>query len=94
MSRVITQLDPPLYLETPRGDALAYFLIDEGRDHDLYWVCFIEKTRECWTFRNPEIRRDRNWTMAIGDRRFPLPVSKAAEPTKDPFALGREASQP
>jgi hypothetical protein len=89
VATVILQLDPPLYLETPRGDALAYFLIDEGRDHDICWVCFIEQTRECWTFRNPEIRRDRNWTLGIG-RRFPLPVSREAEPTADPFKLGRD----
>jgi len=89
MATVILQLDPPLYLETPRGDAIAYFLIDEGRDHDIYWVCFIEATRECWTFRNPEIRRDRNWTQGIG-RRFPLPVSRESEPTTDPFKLGRQ----
>jgi hypothetical protein len=91
MSSTVLQLDPPLYLETPRGDALAYFLIDKGRDRDLIWVCFIEDTRECWCFRNPEIRRDRNWTMAIG-RRFPLPVTHDAEPTNDPFKLGGNES--
>jgi hypothetical protein len=60
---VILRLDPPLPLVTPKGPALAYFLIDYGLDYDLMFVCFIDETRECWTFRGPEIRAVENLTM-------------------------------
>lgn len=56
------RIDPPLPLETPKGDALAHFLIDRGDEHHLRWVTFIIETGECWTFRNPEIRLWRNVT--------------------------------
>ena len=32
---MITQLDPPLPLETPRGAGLAHFVIDYGPEADL-----------------------------------------------------------
>lgn len=60
------RLDPPLPLETPKGLALAYFLIDYGIDYNLLWVCFINSTRECWTFANPQIRGVRNETFGCG----------------------------
>jgi hypothetical protein len=63
---VILRLDPPLPLSTPKGPALAYFLIDYGLDYDLMFVCFIDATRECWTFRSPEIRAVENLTMGRG----------------------------
>lgn len=75
------QLTEKFYLETPKGDAIAYFVIDEGRDQDLYWGCFVEATRECWIFRNPEVRLSRNFTMAL-DRPFPLPIKRQADGRK------------
>ena len=59
---MITRLDPPLPLSTPKGPALAYFLIDYSFDHHLCWVCFVKATGECWTFANPEIRLEANQT--------------------------------
>jgi hypothetical protein len=50
------QLSPPVPLDTPKGKALAYFMIDRGIDFDLEWICAIDATGECWTFRNPHIR--------------------------------------
>lgn len=52
----ILQLDPPLSMTSPRGDCLALFLLDYGMEQDLYWICFMDDTGECWTFRNAEIR--------------------------------------
>ncbi len=60
---MIFQLNPPLPLETPKGKALAHLVIDPGVEHHLQWVCFIDTTGECWTFRNPEIRMQDNPTM-------------------------------
>jgi hypothetical protein len=59
---MILQLDPQIPLETPKGSALAHFLIDYGIEHDLQWVCFIDATGECWTYRNKEIRAQKNIT--------------------------------
>lgn len=59
----MTRLDPPLPLTTPKGPAMAHFIIDYGIEHHLLWVTFIDSTGECWTFRNPEIRLAKNETM-------------------------------
>lgn len=58
----ILQLDPPLWLNTPRGKALAHFVIDEGVEHDLLWVCFGQDG-EIWTWPNPQVRAPENITM-------------------------------
>lgn len=57
------QLNPPIPLETPKGSGFAHFLIDYGQEHHLFWVVFIDDTGECWTFPNPEIRIQKNFTM-------------------------------
>ena len=60
---LMIQLNPPLPLRTPKGDAYAYFLIDYGMEEDLLWVCFINKTGECWTFKNGKIKLKPNYTF-------------------------------
>lgn len=59
---MITRIDPPLPLKTPKGKAMAHFLIDYGFEHDLYWVCFQDETGECWTWSNKDIRAQTNIT--------------------------------
>lgn len=59
----ILQLNPPLWLETPKGQGLAHFVIDPGVEHDLQWVCFINETGEVWTFANPEVQAAKNRTL-------------------------------
>jgi len=59
---MIQQLNPPLPLITPKGRALAHILIDYGAEFDLLWVCFQEDG-ECWTWRNQDIRADKNVTF-------------------------------
>jgi len=76
---MITQLDPPLPLETPKGAGLAHFVVDYGPEADLVWVVFMDKDGACWSVPNPEIRMSFNWTMG---RRKPEPdktISPAAE---------------
>jgi len=58
----MTRLDPPIPLQTPKGDAMAYFVIDYGTEHDLMWVCFQDDTGECWSWHNPHIRLRKNYT--------------------------------
>lgn len=60
---VILQLNPPLWLTTPKGLALAHFLIDYGIDLDLYWVCFQQDSGECWTWENGQIKIAPNATV-------------------------------
>lgn len=60
---MITRIDPPLPLETPNGRAMAHFLIDYGPEFDLIWVTFNDQTGECWSYRNPEIRLQKNLTF-------------------------------
>jgi hypothetical protein len=60
---MILQLNPPLPVTTPKGPALAHAIIDDGLEHDLKWVCFLDMSGECWTFRNRFIRADRNVTQ-------------------------------
>ena len=60
---MLTQLNPPLPLITPKGKAWAHIVIDYGQEHDLLWVCFQDETGECWTFSNREVRIQENITM-------------------------------
>lgn len=60
---MILQLNPPLPLDTPKGSALAHFLLDYGVEHNLMWVCFVDATGECWTFDNKDVRAQKNITL-------------------------------
>ena len=63
MSSTVTQLNPPIPLMTPKGRAMAHFLIDYGVENDLMWVCFQDDTGECWTWENAYIRARVNATI-------------------------------
>jgi hypothetical protein len=63
MNKTMTRIDPPLPLETPKGKAMAHFIIDYGIEHHLMFVCFQDETGECWTWQNPEIRIQKNATV-------------------------------
>lgn len=60
---MILELNQPLPLETPKGKAMAYLVIDYGTEHHLLFVCFVKETGECWTFQGPDVRLERNETM-------------------------------
>ena len=60
---MITQLNPPIPLWTPKGYAQAHLVIDYGMDQDLQWVCFVVSSGECWTFLNADITLVNNETM-------------------------------
>ncbi|MGN2254163.1 hypothetical protein ACFWZ4_12345 [Frateuria sp. GZRe12] len=57
------QLNPPLPLDTPKGEGLAHILIDYGPESDLYWTVFINATGEIWTFSNRDVRASKNITL-------------------------------
>ena len=58
---MMLQLNPPIPVKTPKGNAIAHCLIDYGVEHDLLWVCF-QKDGECWTWKNNDIKSDSNIT--------------------------------
>ncbi len=60
---MILQLDPPIPITTPKGNAIAHALIDYGAEHNLLWVSFQDETGECWTWPNHEIRAQKNITL-------------------------------
>jgi hypothetical protein len=59
----LIQLNPPLPIQTPKGPAVAHFLIDYGIEYNLMWVCFQDETGECWTWSNRDIRAQKNITI-------------------------------
>jgi hypothetical protein len=61
---MITQLNPPLPMVTPKGEGWAHFLIDYGPESALFWVVFMDADGACWTVPNPEVRMYQNWTLA------------------------------
>lgn len=60
---MITQLNSPIPVITPKGKALAFFIIDYGIEHDLQWICIQDGTGESWTWANPLIRAQKNITQ-------------------------------
>lgn len=60
---MILQLNPPIPVITPKGPAIAHFIIDYGIEHDIQWICFQDKNAECWTWKNPDIRAQKNITQ-------------------------------
>lgn len=57
---MILEIHQLIWLETPKGQGIAKFLIDNGTESDLQWVCFITDTREIWTFSNWDVRVSKN----------------------------------
>jgi hypothetical protein len=68
------QLNPPLPLNTPKGEGFAHFLIDYGPESDLYWTVFITETGEIWTFSNRDVRASKNITLGRTSPSQPRPA--------------------
>lgn len=85
---MITQLNPPLPLETAKGAGLAHFVIDYGPESDLLWVVFMDADGACWSVPNPDVRMSSNWSMG---RRKRAP-HKAAPETAPPLSPDRETA--
>lgn len=59
---MMIQLNPPIPVMTPNGAGFAHVLADYGPEYDLLWVVF-QDTGECWTWRNSDIRAQKNITF-------------------------------
>lgn len=63
---MILELTQTKWLTTPKGKALAWFLIDRGAEADLEWVTVIMEgphVGEVWTWSNWDVRAVQNVTM-------------------------------
>lgn len=69
------RLDPPIWLETPNGRALAHFIVDRGIEFDNEWVC-VHADGAVISWMNPVIRVSSNFTL--GRHTMPLVKSKKA----------------
>jgi len=65
------QLNPPLPMNTPKGQGFAHILIDYGPESDLYWTVLITETGEIWTFANRCVRASKNITLGRTDPNKP-----------------------
>jgi hypothetical protein len=63
MSVILQRLEPPITLDTPKGKAEAYFILDYSYDADTFWGCFMRESREFWWFHNKDIRIEQNITI-------------------------------
>lgn len=89
------QLNPPLPLNTPKGEGFAHFLIDYGPESDLYWTVFITATGEIWTFSNREVRASKNITLGRTAPTSPRPAPvRRTEPSEGAVvALGAKEAK-
>lgn len=60
---MLTQLNPYIPLDTPKGPGYAFAILDYSQEHDLIFVCAIDATGEIWSFPNKEVRFQKNITM-------------------------------
>ena len=60
---MILQLNPAIPVTTEKGPGQAHFLIDYGKEDDLYWTVFLDSNGECWTLNNKFIRAQKNITL-------------------------------
>jgi hypothetical protein len=58
------QLNPQIPVLTPKGKGWAFFVIDRSQEHDIEWVVFLDNGGYCWTFRNSDIRIQKNLTFS------------------------------
>jgi hypothetical protein len=82
---MITQLNPPLPMDTSKGAGWAHFVIDYGPEAALLWVVFMDVDGACWTVPNPEVRMSFNWTMGRRKPEGPAPTGQVAERVRQPF---------
>lgn len=77
---MLTQLNPPLPLDTPKGPAYAHLVIDYSQEHYLLFVCFLMDTGECWVFPNRDVKLQANLTMGVRQPKpAPAPVCTCAD---------------
>lgn len=59
---MLTQLNPSLPMDTPKGAGYAVAVIDYGLEHSLLWVVALNDTGEIWCVPNSKVRMQTNWS--------------------------------
>ncbi|HEV7121949.1 MAG TPA: hypothetical protein VGN24_00815 [Rhodanobacter sp.] len=72
------QLNPPIPLNTPKGEGFAHLVIDYGPESDLYWTVLITETGEIWTYSNKYVRASKNITLGRTQPASPPPDGEDA----------------
>lgn len=60
---MIHEIQQVIWLDTPKGLALAKFLIDRGIDSDLEWVTVLNDTGQILSFDNSEVQVTKSFTL-------------------------------
>jgi hypothetical protein len=92
--QTLLQLNPPIPMQTPRGEGLAVLVIDYGPDHDLWWTVILSKGEhagEIWTYSNPQLRGVGNITLG---RPASLPPREARSEVREGLNSPEPASVP
>jgi hypothetical protein len=86
------QLNPPLPMNTPKGEGFAHILIDYGPESDLYWTVLITATGEIWTFANRHVRASKNITLGRTDPAMPQAYGSEPVPMRPRGVENQERS--
>lgn len=76
------QLNPPIPMNTPKGEGFAHILIDYGPESDLYWTVLITETGEIWTYANRYVRASKNITLGRSDPSPPIACDAGRVPMR------------
>jgi hypothetical protein len=52
---VNARIEPPMEFDTPKGRALAFWMIDYTQTQDVIYGCIIKATGQIWWFRNKDV---------------------------------------
>lgn len=83
------QLNPPIPMNTPKGEGFAHILIDYGPESDLYWTVLITETGEIWTYANKYVRASKNITLGRKN-----PLAPAQPGAAEEFPHGSSGEKP
>jgi hypothetical protein len=82
---LIHEIQQAIWLETPKGLALAKFLVDRGIDSDNEWVCIVNDTGEIWSFDNSGVLVCKSLTLGRRcEWEKPAPIKRGT-----PNSMGR-----
>lgn len=87
---MIHEIRQVIWLDTPKGLALAKFMIDRGVDSDLEWVTVLNDTGQILSFDNSEVQVTKSFTLGrrVGWEDFKY---RAADPTRHAKQHGANA---
>lgn len=77
---MIHELRQVIWLETPKGLALAKFLVDRGVDADNEWICIVNETGEIWSFDNSDVLVCKSYTLGRRTGWQDKPVRRRGSP--------------